>query len=178
MKERAVLSKTYYKGRLIQLKVDNILFKGKEINRAVVVHPGAVAVVPFLDKENVLLVKQYRYPIKRVLLELPAGTLEKGEPPHACANRELIEETGYSAKKMIKAASFYLAPGYSSELIHLFIAIDLTFVGQRNEPDEGIKVEAKNIYQAIKEIVTKKYRCDAKTVCGLYFALEYLKKVT
>jgi len=169
-------SRTYYKSRILTLKVDEVLLKGRKMKRAVVVHPGSVAIVPFIDKSHILLIKQYRHPINRTLLEIPAGTLEEGEAPLACARRELREETGYRARSMHEIGSLYLAPGYSSELIHVFLASDLEYAGQKTEPDEGIDVEVRDVHEALREIRARRFRCDAKTVCGLFYASMYLGK--
>ena len=93
--------------------------------REVVLHNGAVAIIPVIDEDNILLVKQFRYPTDKILLELPAGTLNKNENPKSCAKRELEEETGYRAKKMMPLITYYPSIGYNTEVIHCFIASGL-----------------------------------------------------
>ncbi|MEM4245948.1 MAG: NUDIX hydrolase [Candidatus Bathyarchaeia archaeon] len=111
MEERVISSKTYYEGRLLKFKVDEVQIQGKEYARAVVDHPGSVAVVPFIDSSRILMIKQYRHPVRETILEIPAGTLEKNEKPHTCARRELEEETGYTPGRLRRIGSLYLAPG-------------------------------------------------------------------
>lgn len=176
MKEHIVSSKTYYKGRIVKLKVDNIRLQGREFKRAVLVHPGSVAIVPFLNESEIILIRQYRHPIEQTILELPAGTLEEREKPSVCARRELEEETGYTAQRLFEIGSLYLAPGYSSELIHIFVAANLEYKGQNTEQDETIKVDIRSIHDVIREILKKPFKYDAKTVGGLYLSLEYVKK--
>lgn len=173
LKEIKVKSKRLFKGRIISLRVDETLIGTRRISREVVEHPGSVAVVPLLSESEVILIKQYRYAVGRELLEIPAGTLEKGEKPLECAKRELVEETGYRAHRLRRLGSVYLAPGYCDELIHIYLAESLEFVGQKAEMDERIKVVVLSLEKALQEVLTQRFY-DAKTMCGLFLAMNAL----
>jgi ADP-ribose pyrophosphatase len=135
-------------------------------DREVVRHPGAAAMVPLLDDGNVVLVKQYRHAVNNYLWEIPAGTLEPHEEPVACAERELIEETGYEAKDFDKLTEILPAPGYTDEHIHIFLATGLTLGEQRLEDDEVLTVQPTPFDKAIEMIKTGEIQ-DAKTIVGL-----------
>jgi ADP-ribose pyrophosphatase len=110
-----------YKGRLFEVNAYNMQVEHRKVRREVIEHPGAAAMLAFDEKGKVLLVKQHRFP-HGYILEIPAGTLEKGEKPIDCAYREIIEETGYKAKKMTKLVSYFPSVGYNKEEIHVFVA--------------------------------------------------------
>lgn len=147
---------------------------GRSTVREVVEHRGAAAIVPILNEDKVVLVRQYRYAIGSDLLEIPAGTLETGEDPEICARRELKEETGYRCNELTKILECYVAPGYSSEKIHFYLAKKLEQSLMNTEEDERIKVEALPIALALSRIRSGEIR-DAKTVCGLFRALDYIR---
>jgi ADP-ribose pyrophosphatase len=158
-----------YNGRLLKLRVERVkLPNGRETTREIVEHPGAVAIVPVLDNGKLLVVKQYRSAPGRRLIEIPAGTLEAGEAPLACAKRELIEETGYAAGRLRKLFSCYLAPGYSTEKIHFFLATRLVPTSGRQAEDESIIVQPIDLHEALKAIERGKIQ-DAKTISALYY---------
>ena len=138
---------------------------GNTIQLELVDHPGAVLIVPFLTKAKVILLRQFRPVINAYIFELPAGTLEKGEHPLACARREIIEETGYSAKKFTRLGIIYPVPGYSTEKITLYKAGELTERGIACEPDEVIEtiVVTKKI---VRELFNAGRIIDAKTICA------------
>jgi ADP-ribose pyrophosphatase len=116
-----------YSGIIVDVEVDQIeLYNGNKTMREVVQHPGGVCILPLFDDGTVLCVRQFRYPFGEHLLELPAGKLEKGESPVYCAVRELSEETGLTAGEMIPMGKMYPSPGYCHEILHLFLARDLT----------------------------------------------------
>jgi len=116
-------SRPVFEGRLISVHVDEVArADGTTASREVVRHPGAAAVVPLLPEGRVVMIRQYRHAAGRVLWELPAGTLDAGEAPEKCARRELVEEVGYEAGELSLLFSTYLSPGYSTELIHIFLA--------------------------------------------------------
>ena len=130
-----------FDGAWIHVRVDKVqLPSGRVATREVVEHPGAVAIVPVTRDGDVLLLRQAHHPIQRVLLGLPAGTLEPGESPEACARRELTEETGYSAGTVIQIASYFTSPGYTSEQLTIFLAEDCEFAAGNIDPDELIAV--------------------------------------
>jgi ADP-ribose pyrophosphatase len=142
---------------------------GREVRREVVVHPGAVVILPRLDHERLVMIRNFRYSVEEELWELPAGTAEPGEPAIDTARRELIEETGFHAERMTPLAEFYTSPGVMTELMQAFVAEKLTPVGQRLEPDERIKVEIVTFARAREMFVGGELR-DGKTmaVLGMY----------
>jgi ADP-ribose pyrophosphatase len=162
-----------YKGRILNLRVDQVEFDdGRSTIREVVEHRGAAAIVPLLA-EKVILVRQFRYAASSELLEIPAGTLEPGENPEVCARRELEEETGYKCGELRKILECFVAPGYSTEKIHFYMATELQRSEMFTEDDERIKVEEVTIADAIEKVRNGQIR-DAKTVCALYRAWELL----
>jgi ADP-ribose pyrophosphatase len=170
-KDQVVATKLVYKGKLINVRIDEIILKnGTKYSREIVEHPGAVTVLAFLNNDTVLMVRQYRRAADKVLLELPAGTLNNNETPEECALRELEEETGYRAHKIEKLGSFYLAPGYSTEKIHAFFASELEEKKQKLEIDEDIKVEKVRIKDLLVMINDGKIE-DAKTLASLFLFL-------
>ena len=173
MKEIRVKSKRLFKGRVVSLRVDETLLGSRKVVREVVEHPGSVAIVPMLSEKKVVLIKQYRYAVGHELFEIPAGTLEKREKPVECAKRELLEETGYRAQSLRRLGSVYLAPGYCDELIHIYLAESLEYVGRRAEEDERIRVITLSLEKALKEVLSRRFY-DAKTLCGLFLAVKAL----
>ncbi|KJR96064.1 MAG: ADP-ribose pyrophosphatase [Peptococcaceae bacterium BRH_c4a] len=165
--EKKVSSETVYKGKILNLRVDDVeLPNGKITKREVVEHAGAVAVVPLDEKNELLLVRQYRYPVGKMLLEVPAGKLEKGEDPEACAVRELAEETGCRAKDMKLLFSFYSTPGFSNEKMYVYLARGLTYLGEH--PDEDEFIEASPVpLQAALDLIDRGEICDAKSIIGI-----------
>jgi ADP-ribose pyrophosphatase len=158
---------TEIKGRYLHYCVDEVtLSNGNISTREMVVHPGAVAIVALTSEKEIILVKQYRYPVKEILYELPAGKLEKGEAPAYSARRELEEETGYSAEKWEKLASFYTAPGFSSEYMHLYLATNLVKKEAHPDPDEIIMYEKIPLAKVWQMIETGEIK-DGKTVLGI-----------
>lgn len=129
-------------------------------------HRGAVALVVMPDEKSLILVRQFRLPAGRVLLELPAGTLNEGETPEACARRELAEETGYEANNFEKLLECFLAPGYSSEVMHIFRAEGLRRHSGRLDEDEAIEVVKVGFDEALQMIERKEIE-DAKSICGI-----------
>ena len=175
-KELLISSKKIYQGRIINLRVDEVsLPDGKTTSREVVEHAGAVAVVPVNEKGELLLVRQYRYAAGKTLLEIPAGKLEPEEDCFSCAERELLEETGYEAGNLRRLISFYSTPGFTNEQIHLYLATDLTLKKQNLDEDEFIDVEAVSLKQALKMALSGEI-CDAKSVAGILTALNVLSE--
>jgi NTP pyrophosphohydrolases including oxidative damage repair enzymes len=153
-----------YKGKFMDFVVMEYERDGKVFKRQLVRHPGAVVIVPILG-DKVIFERQFRFSIGGYLLELPAGTLEKGEDPLECAKRELLEETGYIAEDWEKVAEFYLAPGYSTEYMHLFFARNLKFLGKNSDEDEEIETLVLSRIEIIKGIEEGRIR-DAKSLLG------------
>ncbi len=171
--ERCRKSEQVYSGRILNLRVDQVeIDHGTATVREVVEHRGAAAIVPILGK-SVILVRQFRYAASSDLLEIPAGTLEESETPEACARRELEEETGYRGNDLRKFLECYMAPGYSTEKIHFYLATKLERTRMMTEEDERIRVEAVPVPDAMKKIRNGEIR-DAKTICALYRASELL----
>jgi len=173
--EKVVSSKTLYRGRLIDLRLDEVLLSsGRKVRREIVVHPGASAILPIMESGKVLMVRQYRHPVGGVLLEIPAGTLKPGEDPMACAARELEEETGYRAEKLIHLITIYPAPGYSSEVLHIYLARGLKRGIRAPEVDEEISVIEMTFDQILDGIRDGKIR-DSKTIAAILYYLISIK---
>lgn len=168
--EKFLSSEVVFEGNLLNVFADKVeLPNGKVASREYIKHPGAVAVVPITQEGNIVLVRQYRYPIGNVLLEVPAGKLDKGEDPDTCAFRELEEETGYVAKSIKRIASIYTTPGFTDEVIHLYIAENLTLSNPHPDEDEFLDVE---IYskEEIKTMIADGRINDAKSMLALLLA--------
>jgi ADP-ribose pyrophosphatase len=171
--EKTLSSKILFEGKHFSFKTDVVeLPNGIRTVRDTVDHPGAVAVIPILPDGRIVLVRQYRYAVRRDLLEIPAGTLEKGENPYDCAVRELREETGYETINMEMLMSCYVAPGYSSELIHFYLASVLRKGESNLELDEAITVEKFEFKQVLK-MIKENTIVDAKTIVGMLAYLTY-----
>lgn len=165
--EKFISAEKIYDGKILKVHRDTVMLPNKrEATREVVDHPGAVAVVPVLDDGRIVLVKQFRYPIGKVTLEIPAGKLDNNEDPADCVVRELREETGYVANQMSKLTSIYTAPGFSNEVIHIYIARGLVMDQVCPDEDEFVDVE---IYtpEDIKTMIKNGRITDAKTLVGL-----------
>ena len=165
--EEKINSKTIYEGKIINLKVNEVkLENDATATREIVEHPGGVCVLGIDENKNVLMVKQYRAPFERVLLEAPAGKLDKGEDPLTCGKREFLEETGYIAKKMTYLGEFYPSVGFLTEKIHIYIGEELEKRKQNLDEDEFLNV-LKYPLSELLEMVNKNEIKDAKTVIGL-----------
>jgi len=165
--EQRISSRHIYDGRILNLRVDEVKIEnGKSTSREIVEHRGAAAIVPLLTESEVILVRQYRYAVSAELLEIPAGTLEPSEDPEDCAKRELEEETGYTCRTISKVLECFVAPGYSTERIHIYLAKGLTKTRMRTEEDENINVETFPFEEALDKIRSGEIQ-DAKTIAGL-----------
>ncbi len=174
MQEKIISTESIYKGRIVDLVVHEVLLPGGgHSTREIIRHPGAVALVAFDADDNVLLVRQFRMAANRVMLEIPAGTLEKGEAPEVCAIRELQEETGYKPGQIESIGGIYTAPGYTTEFIHLFIATDLTESKLDADDDENIEVVRVPLTKAI-ELIESGEIADGKSSAGLLRAARKL----
>ncbi len=164
-----------YSGRRISLSIVRYRKNGRIYDKEVVRHPGAVVILPIVHGE-VILERQYRPAIDEWILELPAGTLESGETPEACARRELLEETGYFADTLVHLGSFYASPGYSDELLHAFLAENPVYRGRAPEEYEAIEIVRVPLSVFEKWIEEGKVR-DAKTLAAyaLYLSREKRK---
>jgi ADP-ribose pyrophosphatase len=161
-------SELAFKGKLLEVRSDTIrLPDGGTATREYVVHPGAVLVVPVLDDGRLVMERQFRYPVKRVMLEFPAGKIDEGEAPLACAKRELEEEAGYAAAKWRKLGVIHPEIGYSTEFIELYDATGLTHVGQKLDAGEFLDIVAMS-----EEELLAIYDCggftDGKSVAALF----------
>ena len=166
--EEKIGSEDIFDGTLLHVKRDTVkLPNGGESTREWIKHPGASAVIPLLDDGQVILVKQYRYPIGRITLEIPAGKLDApDEDPLLCAIRELSEETGYQAENITKLTTVATTVGFSNEYIHIYAATGLTAGKQHTDEDEFINVVKMPLSQAV-ELVTKGEIYDAKSVAAI-----------
>lgn len=159
----------------IAVRRDTIRYaSGHESTIEVVEHGGGVTLIALDDEGRVFLVRQYRHPPGRWLLELPAGTLESGEAPAVCAGRELQEEIGYRPGRLEKLGGFYLAPGYSTEYEHVFLASELT-ESQLESDEDAIHVERLSIDEALRRVRDGEIE-DAKTAAVLLLYLRFVKK--
>ena len=164
LQEKIINEKLIYKGSFLDIvNIEVTLPDGNSVSRDEVKHPGATAIIAFLDEENIILVEQFRLALNRTMLEIPAGKLNKNEEAIECARRELQEETGYIAKNLEYLGSIATAPGFCDEIIHLYKATDLT-LGEKNEDeDEFTNVKIMNI-KKVREMIKKGDIIDGKTI--------------
>jgi ADP-ribose pyrophosphatase len=163
-----------YKGRIYDFVTENIkLPNGSETEITFIRHPGSIAVVPLLDDDTVVMEMQYRHPVGEYLLEIPAGTLEPNESPLDCAKRELMEETGFRAQKLVELGKIHMIPAYSDEEIHVFIARDLKPAEQNLDPDEIIEVVTYPLAKAVRMIHAGKIT-DTLTIASIQMAWFYI----
>lgn len=167
MQEIITRTRRVYSGRIIRLDVHDVrLPDGSESIREVVQHRGAVAVVPLLDNRDVVLIRQFRIGANAILHEIPAGLLEVGEPPETCATRELQEEIGYRPVELESLGGFYVAPGYTTEYIHLYLATQLVESHLWGDDDEFLEIVRIPFADALRMIETGDI-VDGKTITGL-----------
>jgi len=171
---KKISSEIGYRGRVFDVRHDVLqTADGKQVVYDTVVHNGAVTMVAIDTDGQIQLVRQYRHSAGRRLLELPAGTLNDGESPEACARRELREEVGLAPGSLTRLAEFFLAPGYSTERMWIYLARDLRPEKLAGDEDEHIEVERMPLLGCIAAIHSGEIE-DAKTIAGLYLAQEYL----
>ena len=173
--EKTLSSKRIYEGRSVGLRVDRIeMPSGRKTTREIVEHRDCVAIVAIDADDNVLLVNQFRHPVEKELLEIPAGGIDGNEDPVAAVRREMQEETGYLPRKIEKLGGFYSAPGYSTEYLHLYLATDLIPSQLYAEDTEIIRLVRLPITK-IPGLIASGSICDAKSIAGLLTFLEYRK---
>ena len=173
MKEHVTCSEELYRGKILALRRDTVvLTKGDrqvEAVREVVEHDPTVVIVPVDDDDNVLLVRQYRHSTGMVLLEAPAGGIEPGEDPEAAVQRELQEETGHTARRVVRLGNFWIAPGWATEYMHVFLASGLTEAQACPDEDEAIEVERVPRTRVL-DLVRQGEIQDAKSIAALLMA--------
>lgn len=164
------------KGRAFAIRRDTLKTPdGRETKFEIIEHGGSVVLIPVDEKGNILFVRQYRHASGQDLLELPAGTLDENEQPDVCAAREIREETGMAAGKLVKLGDFYLAPGYSTEFMHVYLATDLSYNPLEADSDEFLSVESIPIAEAIRKAERGEVP-DAKSLAALFLARSHLEK--
>jgi ADP-ribose pyrophosphatase len=171
--EKTLSSETIYQGKIIDLQVDEVkLPNGKTSKRELIKHPGAVAVIALTPEGKIVMVEQYRKALEKSIVEIPAGKLEPGEEPIITAARELEEETGYGCEKLEHLISFYTSPGFADELVHLYIAKNITRIEEARELDEDEFVELLEVtVEEAVGLMKEKKIYDAKTA----YAVQYLQ---
>jgi ADP-ribose pyrophosphatase len=176
MDYQIIASDQSFSGRVFDVQTETIRTpQGSTMMVDLVKHDGAVAIIAIDADQNLLLVRQYRHPAGKVLLELPAGTLEKGEPPEQCARRESREEIGYEPGELTRVGGGFMAPGYSTEFIHFFVARELKSAPLPQDKDEDISVERVPINDFRARIISGQIE-DVKTIAGLTFLEAYFAK--
>jgi ADP-ribose pyrophosphatase len=158
-----------FAGRVFAVTVDTIREGDKTYQREVVHHPGSAVIIPVFEDGTIALVRQYRHPAVRYLLEAPAGTLERGEVPEEGAARELEEELGYVAGRLEKLSEFFVSPGFCEEKMWVYLATDLVETRQQLEDDEILEVVRIPLSQVLSMITTGEIE-DAKTIIGVMLA--------
>ena len=165
--EKTLSSQLIFDGRAVKLRLDTVQTPGgRQTTREIVEHADCVAIVAVDDEDNVLLVKQFRKPVEKELLEIPAGGINPGERPEAAVRREMREETGYLPRKVTRLGGFYSAPGYCNEYLYLYLATDLISSHLHAEDTEEISLVRVPINQALS-LITLGGICDAKSIAGL-----------
>lgn len=171
---KTVSSEFIYRARIFDLK--GVIMEapdGHQFRHEVIHHPGAAVIVPILEGEKFVLVKQYRTAVGKAILEFPAGTLERGEAPLLCARREIAEETGFEARRWRKLISFYPAPGISTEFMHVFLASDLRPARMSLDQDEYLERRILS-FKRLQKMILSGMIVDAKTIIGFFY---YCQKI-
>lgn len=175
MPKYTIASHRIYTGKVLSLDVDQVRYPdGSTGDMEIIRHQGAAAILPFLsdpagEDPQIMLLRQFRYAADGYIYEVPAGKLEKGEEPRACAERELKEETGCTAQKIEHLFTFFTTPGFTDEVIHCFLASGLAKGEPEREKDEFVSVETMKLSYALKLIQTNEIR-DAKTALAILYA--------
>ena len=172
--ERPVGSVEKYKGIIVRVRLDDAeLYTGKVVKREVVEHPGSVTILPVDEEGNCTMVRQFRYPFGRMMLEAPAGKLEYGEDPRDCAVRELSEETGFTADELIDLGRCCTSPGFSTEVLHIYLALGLHAGESHPDQDEFLNVEKIPLHTLSRMVMDGEID-DAKTSGAVRRAEKYL----
>ncbi len=175
--EETVATQRPFEGRLLSVRVDEVtLPDGRRARREIVEHAPAIAAVPLLPGERVILVRQWRQPARQVLLDIPAEVVHPNETPEDCAARELAEEIGYRPGRLELLFSLFLAPGYSEEIIHIFLADDLLPAHAEADEDENLQTVIMPLAEAVALCRTGELR-DAKTVAGILAVAEHRRRI-
>lgn len=175
MKFQVIKSEIIVEGRVFKLRQDEIKYpNGRTATYDIVDHAGAVTLIPIDADGNIWFVRQYRHAAGQTLLELPAGTLDEGEQPKQCAQRELREEIGYSAGELSLIGEFFLAPGYSSEYMYAYVATNLSHDPLTPDEDEFLETEC-HPWSHVQKMLEKNKIRDAKTIACLFLAKQYLE---
>jgi ADP-ribose pyrophosphatase len=168
--EKLISSQSIYQGKIINIRSDTVLLpSGRQSVREVVEHSAAVVIIPIDEDDNVLLVRQYRYPTEQFILEAPAGGVEEGESPDDSAQRELQEEVGYASKNMRAMGGFWSAPGFSTEFLYAYLAKDLVASKLSADDDESIEI-IRTPLANIDRLIRLGEIQDAKTIAALLMA--------
>jgi ADP-ribose pyrophosphatase len=173
--EETLSSRKVFEGRALKLRVDTVkLPSGKQMTREIVEHENCVAIVALDAADNILLVRQFRKPVEKDLLEIPAGGIDPGETPEDAVRREMREETGFLPRKVAKLGGFYSSPGFCTEYLHLYLAGDLVTSPLQAEDSESISLVRVPLAQ-IPGLIASGAICDAKSIAGLLAFREYQK---
>lgn len=168
-------SRTVFKGHILTVRVDDLTMpSGRLVEREVITHGGAVGIIPVTDDGRIIMIRQYRHPVDRLLLEIPAGKLDPGEEPAACAERELIEEIGMAPGRLKKITAFFTTPGYSNEVFHLFLAENLIERHSDKPEEEIVGTERVSVDEAVRMIEDGRIE-DGKTIAAVGMVKIYLE---
>ncbi|MCF6459709.1 NUDIX hydrolase [Clostridium sp. Cult3] len=172
--EKTMKTEKIYEGKVVNLRIDTVELPDKKYSkREIVEHPGSVGIIPITNDGCIILVEQFRKPVEKSLLEIPAGKIEINEEPRETALRELCEETGFTASKLEYLFEFYTSPGFSNEKMYLFVAMGL--VEGEAEPGNDEYIEVKKIkIEDLMNMVVRGEIVDSKTIIGILYGQKYL----
>ncbi len=170
--EKCLSRKLIYQGSFLRVMEDTVELPNKHhAKREYLLHPGAAVILPLFENGDVLFVRQYRYPVGKEILEVPAGKLDAEEEPLLCAQRELLEETGYKAENWTKISTFEPVAGYSNEVMHLYKATELQFTEANPDEDEFLESCRIPFHEALEKVIAGEL-CDGKTMIALLLAAQ------